>query len=210
MKLLKINHLAIFILLLLCSFSAQSQRLELRFNKEFSNDEMLNKILGGGASFIIDGWHEHFDFQINFDYAGHKEDADYQGISTKIAKYKGGVSALYTHNLWNHFIIRVGGDVSYNYINKVATQWDPTDNLATHINTAHRAQMLGIGAVAQLQAQLGKAFRIGLGVTPTYLIPLSAKVSMPDVECDYKKGLFVLQLQVGIEIRLVNNNDNNQ
>lgn len=202
MKSLKINYLSLFILLLLCSFSAQSQRLELRFNKEFSNDEIINKTIGGGASFIIDGWHEQLDFQINFDYAGHNEDVSYEGISTKIAKYKGGISALYTHDLWNHFVIRVGGDVSYNYINKVVTSWDPTDNLSTHSNVAHRAQMLGIGAVAQLQAKVGNSFRIGLGVTPTYLIPLSAKASMPDVECDYKKGLFVLQLQAGIEIRL--------
>lgn len=205
MKLLKINYLSVFVLLLSCSFLAQAQRLELRFNKEFSNDEMLNKTLGGGASFIIDGWHEHLDFQINFDYAGHKEDVDNQGFSTKIAKYKGGFSALYTHTLWNNFMIRLGGDISYNYINKIVTSWEETNNLSTHSNVAHRAQMLGIGAVAQIQARLGQAFRIGLGFTPTYLIPLSAKASMPDVECDYKKGLFVLQLQVGIEIRLANN-----
>ena len=83
---LKFKYLIILFCIGLCSMSSlQAQRLEVRFNKEFSNDKMINKTLGAGGSFIIDGWVDHFDFQINFDYAGHKEDADYTGVSTIIA-----------------------------------------------------------------------------------------------------------------------------
>ena len=200
MKLLKINRIVfLFIGCLFLLSPSQAQRLEVRFNKEFSNDKMINKTLGAGGSFIIDGWVDHFDFQINFDYAGHKEDADYTGASTKIAKYKGGVSALYTRPVGRLVHLRVGGDLSYNYINKVNTLWDN----GNHYNTAHRAHALGIGAIAQLQIQLGQIFRIGAGLIPTYLIPLVTDVSQPNVECDFKKGIFVLQLQIGLEIRLV-------
>lgn len=200
MKMLKFKYLIILFCIGLCSMSSlQAQRLEVRFNKEFSNDKMINKTLGAGGSFIIDGWVDHFDFQINFDYAGHKEDADYTGVSTKIAKYKGGVSALYTRPIGRLVHLRIGGDLSYNYINKVNTRWDN----GKHYNTAHRAHALGIGAIAQLQIQLGQIFRIGAGLIPTYLIPLVTDVSQPNVECDFKKGMFVLQLQIGLEIRLV-------
>lgn len=200
MKILKFKYLIILFCIGLCSLSSvQAQRLEVRFNKEFSNDKMINKTLGAGGSFIIDGWLDHFDFQINFDYAGHKEDADYTGISTKIAKYKGGVSALYTRPIGRLVHLRIGGDLSYNYINKVNTLWDN----GKHYNTAHRAHALGIGAIAQLQIQLGQIFRIGAGLIPTYLIPLVTDVSQPNVECDFKKGVFVMQLQIGLEIRLV-------
>ena len=200
MKMLKFKYLIILFCIGLCSMSSlQAQRLEVRFNKEFSNDKMINKTLGAGGSFIIDGWADHLDFQINFDYAGHKEDADYTGVSTKIAKYKGGVSALYTRPIGRLVHLRIGGDLSYNYINKVNTLWDN----GKHYNTAHRAHALGIGAIAQLQIQLGQMFRIGAGLIPTYLIPLATDVSQPNVECDFKKGIFVLQLQIGLEIRLV-------
>jgi hypothetical protein len=200
MKMLKFKYLIILFCIGLCSMSSlQAQRLELRFNKEFSNDKMINKTLGAGGSFIIDGWVDHLDFQINFDYAGHKEDADYTGVSTKIAKYKGGVAALYTRPIGRLLHLRVGGDLSYNYINKINTLWDN----GNHYNTAHRAHALGIGAIAQLQIQLGQIFRIGAGLIPTYLIPLVTDVSQPNVECDFKKGMFVMQLQIGLEIRLV-------
>ena len=160
---------------------------------------MINKTLGAGGSFIIDGWVDHLDFQINFDYAGHKEAADYTGVSTKIAKYKGGISALYSHPIGRLVHLRAGGDLSYNYINKVNTRWEDFK----HYNTAHRAHALGIGAIVQLQIQLGQLFRIGAGLIPTYLIPLATDVSQPNVECDFKKGMFVMQLQIGLEIRLV-------
>ena len=205
---MKINNIRYFIicLVLLCGSSLQAQRLEIRFNKEFSNDNILNKAIGAGASFILDGWNEHLDFQINFDYAGYKSEMDYLGISNKFTKLKGGVSALYTHPIGKFFHIRVGGDLSYNNLHKIITNSADTTSATGISTTAHRAHMLGIGAVAQLQAQLGKIFRIGVGVTPTYLIPLNATVSRPNVECDYTKGLFVLQLQIGIEIHLENTN----
>ena len=197
---LKFKYLIILFCIGLCSMSSlQAQRLELRFNKEFSNDKMINKTLGAGGSFIIDGWVDHLDFQINFDYAGHKEAADYTGVSTKIAKYKGGISALYSHPIGRLVHLRAGGDLSYNYINKVNTRWEDFK----HYNTAHRAHALGIGAIVQLQIQLGQLFRIGAGLIPTYLIPLATDVSQPNVECDFKKGMFVMQLQIGLEIRLV-------
>jgi len=197
---MNIKYLTFALLLCCIGFAPlQAQRLEVRFNKEFSNDKMINKTLGAGGSFIIDGWVDHLDFQINFDYAGHKEDADYTGVSTKISKYKGGVSALYSHPIGRLLHLRAGGDLSYNYINKVNTRWEDFN----HYNTSHRAHALGIGAVVQLQVQLGQLFRIGAGITPTYLIPLATSVSQPNVECDFKKGMFVLQLQIGVEIRLV-------
>lgn len=200
MKFVQIKSFVLLSLLIFGSFSLlQAQRLELRFNKEFSSDKMINKTLGAGGSFIIDGWVDHLDFQINFDYAGHKEAADYTGVSSKIAKYKGGVSVLYSHPIGRLLHLRAGGDLSYNYINKVNTRWEDFN----HYNTAHRAHALGIGAVVQLQVQLGQLFRIGAGLIPTYLIPVATDVSQPNVECDFKKGMFVMQLQIGLEIRLV-------
>lgn len=210
MEIKNIKYIIVGFILLFAS-TLQAQRLEVRFNKEFSNDEILNKAMGAGASFILDGWNEHLDFQFNFDYAGYKSDMDYLGISNKFTKLKGGVSALYTHQIGKNFHIRVGGDISYNNLHKIVTNKADTTVITGISTTSHRAHMLGIGAVAQFQAQLGKIWRIGIGVTPTYLIPLQAQVSRPNVECDYTKGLFVLQLQIGLEIRLGNlNSESNQ
>ena len=101
--------------------TAAAQRIEARFDKDFSTDSLLNKAMGGGASFIIDGWHPNLDFQINVDYVGHRGEADYRGIAQRINKVKAGVAALYTRPLGQYFHIRVGGDVSYNNIKKVVT-----------------------------------------------------------------------------------------
>ena len=190
--------------------TAAAQRIEARFDKDFSTDSLLNKAMGGGASFIIDGWHPNLDFQINVDYVGHRGEADYRGIAQRINKVKAGVAALYTRPLGQYFHIRVGGDVSYNNIKKVVTNY--IDTLALNnsgiTSTTYRAHLLGIGAIVQVQAQLGKLFRVGVGITPTYLIPLTQTVSVPGKEpCFNQKGIFDMQLQIGLEIRL-NNNDN--
>ena len=192
----------LILLLTLVSGAVSAQRLEIRFNKEFSNDSLINKTLGAGGSFIIDGWHDNLDFQINFDYAGHGGDVNVYGISHKLTKFKAGVGALYTRPLGERLVLRIGGDVSYNNIHKVVTNHKDSVASSGISNVSHRAHYLGLGGMVQAQVKFGKIFRFGVGVNPEYLIPLAGKSSMPSVECDYKKGLFVLQLQVGLEIKL--------
>ncbi len=192
----------LILLLTLVSGAVSAQRLEIRFNKEFSNDSLINKTLGAGGSFIIDGWHDNLDFQINFDYAGHGGDVNVYGISHKLTKFKAGVGALYTRPLGERLVLRIGGDVSYNNIHKVVTNHKDSVASSGISNVSHRAHYLGLGGMVQAQVKFGKIFRFGVGVNPEYLIPLAGKSSMPFVECDYKKGLFVLQLQVGLEIKL--------
>lgn len=192
----------LILLLTLVSGAVSAQRLEIRFNKEFSNDSLINKTLGAGGSFIIDGWHDNLDFQINFDYAGHGGDVNVYGISHKLTKFKAGVGALYTRPLGERLVLRIGGDVSYNNIHKVVTNHKDSVASSGISNVSHRAHYLGLGGMVQAQVKFGKIFRLGVGVNPEYLIPLAGKSSMPSVECDYKKGLFVLQLQVGLEIKL--------
>ena len=192
----------LILLLTLVSGAVSAQRLEIRFNKEFSNDSLINKTLGAGGSFIIDGWHDNLDFQINFDYAGHGGDVNVYGISHKLTKFKAGVGALYTRPLGERLVLRIGGDVSYNNIHKVVTNHKDSVASSSISNVSHRAHYLGLGGMVQAQVKFGKIFRFGVGVNPEYLIPLAGKSSMPSVECDYKKGLFVLQLQVGLEIKL--------
>lgn len=192
----------LILLLTLVSGAVSAQRLEIRFNKEFSNDSLINKTLGAGGSFIIDGWHDNLDFLINFDYAGHGGDVNVYGISHKLTKFKAGVGALYTRPLGERLVLRIGGDVSYNNIHKVVTNHKDSVASSGISNVSHRAHYLGLGGMVQAQVKFGKIFRFGVGVNPEYLIPLAGKSSMPSVECDYKKGLFVLQLQVGLEIKL--------
>src|SRR5574344_341989 len=172
----KTRHIFIFSVLLL-SLTAQAQRFELRFDKEFSNNAIVNKSLGGGASLIIDSWNDHLVFQFNFDYDTYKTGVHNVGTSTNLKK---------------------------------VAQWQDTtqtnlDNGKSTILCTHRGHYLGLAGVAQFQVKVGNFLRIGAGITPTYLIPLANKTSLPNVESDYKKGMFVLQLQVGIEIKLSNN-----
>lgn len=207
-----IKHITTRIVCLGCLFllavNVQAQRLELRFNKEFSNNAITNKSLGAGGSFIIDGWADRLDFQLNFDYAGYKAEADNNGISTKYRKLKGGISALYVLPVGKMCFFRVGGDISYNNLQKVDS-WNDTvvnvDNGNSFVNRTHYGHSLGIGAIADFQVKLGNYVRIGAGIIPSYLIPLAAKTTSPSVESDYKKGLFIMQLQIGLEIKLYNN-----
>lgn len=196
--------LSLFAFVTYCSFA---QRIEVHFDKEFSNDSLMNKTIGVGGAFIMDGWHPNLDFQIDFDYTGHKGDVDYLGVSQKFSKYKFGVAALYTRPLGTRFQLRAGGEISYNNLKKtVSVQQDSiTHNLSS---TTYRANMLGIGAIVQIQVKLGKLFRIGAGVTPTYLIPLTAKVDRPNVARQYNKGVFAVQIQIGVEIKLSSDKDN--
>ena len=208
----------LLILTILMCLTAAAQRIEARFDKDFSTDSLLNKTMGGGASFIIDGWHPNLDFQINVDYVGHRGKSDYTyfdwtatktGVSQRINKVKAGVSALYTRPLGQYFHLRLGGDVSYNHIKKVVSDHNDTLYVSSKsgtISTTYRAHMLGIGAIVQVQAQLGKLFRLGVGITPTYLIPLTQTVSVPDKEPCFNRGIFDFQLHIGLEIKL--NNDN--
>lgn len=193
--------------ILLSQKTLQAQRLELRFNKDFSNHAVVNKSLGGGGSIILDGWAENFDFQINVDYAGYKLKADYTGAATKFTKINGGISALYVVPVGKSFIFRVGGDVSYNNIQQTDS-WNANvvnpDNGKSIVNCTHRAHFLGIGAVLQLQAKLGKFVRLGAGLVPTYLIPLANKTDHPEIQSKYKTDLFVMQLQIGLEFKLYN------
>ena len=204
---------ALWVFLMVGSLSPllQAQRIEARFNKEFSTDSLINKTLGAGASFIMDMWHPNVDVQINFDYAGHKGgmQLDTNFFHDQITKFKFGVSALYSCPLGERFYIRVGGDVSFNTIHNrhKTTVISPLDNHTQTTSISYRGYMLGIGAVAQAQVRLGQIFRLGVGAIPTYLIPLSGKVDRPDMEQKFKKGIFVCQLQVGLEIRLSNLND---
>ena len=112
------------------------------------------------------------------------------------------MGALYTRPLGERLVLRIGGDVSYNNIHKVVTNHKDSVASSGISNVSHRAHYLGLGGMVQAQVKFGKIFRFGVGVNPEYLIPLAGKSSMPSVECDYKKGLFVLQLQVGLEIKL--------
>src|SRR5574344_1835317 len=102
-KMNRISNIGLCIMLiglltiLLSQKTLQAQRLELRFNKDFSNHAVVNKSLGGGGSIILDGWAENFDFQINVDYAGYKLKAaggSGLGISDGIGNIAGGLSPL--------------------------------------------------------------------------------------------------------------------
>lgn len=200
-----VRTIGFLFLLAFATLYSFAQRIEVHFDKEFSNDSLMNKTIGVGGAFIMDEWHPNLDFQIDFDYTGHKGKVDYLGVAQKFSKYKFGVAALYTRPLGTRFQLRAGGEVSYNNIKKtVSVQQDSiTHSLSS---TTYRANMLGIGAIVQIQVQLGKIFRIGAGVTPTYLIPLNAKVDRPNVARQYNKGIFAVQIQIGIEIKLSNNN----
>lgn len=197
------NGFMLFLLMFFGLNTLWAQRLELRFNKEFSNNEIANQSLGGGGSFIFDEWVKNVDFQLNFDYAGYRSEKVVIGREIKYDRFKYGVSALYVIPFKNpHFLFRVGGDISYCTLKKVYSF--KTDSLYSY--ETHRGGMLGLGPMINVQAKVGQKdfFRIGVSVIPTYLIPLHAKVDRVGIEPEFKKGFFDLQLQIGIEFRLGN------
>ncbi len=191
----KIAVLFIFVLLGIVGFS---QQLEVRFDSEFQKDSEVKSSLGGGASLVFDEWVERMNFQINFDWAHLKSDADYTGYSTKFNKIKVGASALYCFPLGKSFLFRAGIDLSYNDLKKINT----LKNDSTYYYVSHKGNMLGLGGIVNLQWRLGNRISLGANLIPTYLIPLSYKTDRPNVESYYKKGLFVLQFQIGLVFRM--------
>ena len=196
------NGILLFLLILLGSGNLYAQCLEVHVSKDVASNSIAMRSWGGGASFIVDEWVKRVDFQINYDYAQYNSGKVERGVQVQYARHKVGLSALYVFPLKNpHFLFRVGGDIAYNSLKKIYTI--KNDSIPYYYET-HRGDMLSIGPVASFQIKVGQKdfFRIGLTVIPAYLISLHSKVDRDNVEPEFNKGFFDMQLQLGIEFRL--------
>jgi hypothetical protein len=192
------KKIAVSFILVLFGTVGFSQQLEVRFDTESQKDSEAKNSMGGGASLVFDEWIERVNFQLNFDYAYYKSEADYLGYQTKYKKLKAGASALYCFPLSENFLFRAGIDLSYNDITKLNT----LKNDSTYYYVSHHGYMLGLGGIVNLQWKLGNRISVSANLIPTYLIPLSYKTDRPEVDSYYNKGFFVLQFQIGLVFRL--------
>ena len=199
-KLQVTSYVLCFVLCAFCLLpSASAQRLEVHGIKDFSTNETANKAWGVGGAIDLDQLVKRTIFRIHFDWAMYKPKNDI--ISTNYRRMTGGVSALYSFKLMEKLTFRCGVEVNYtnarhSYVHGVDTI---NDRFVTLLQTGN---FIGIGPHIALNYEVSSRFNAVLNFVPVYLIPVSSKSYITTVEPEYKKGLWLFPLQLGISYKL--------
>ena len=202
---MKVTHRIPFFLLFLCSLSVYAQRIEIHANKDLSPNEIVNKAWGVGGAVDLDQWVKNVIFRANFNWAIYKPTND--AAHHNYQRFSGGVAALYSVKIKDKFSIQGGVELSYTHLkHSYIYGYEPTipgDSSETKLLTVlHNGNFIGIAPHIGVRYELGKRMCAVLNFIPTYLIPAGSKSSAPTVESEYKKGIWLFPIQLGLSYQL--------
>ena len=189
-------------ILLFTSVTVHAQRLEIHVNKDLSTNTIAHKAWGVGAAVDIDQWVKSVIFRANFN-CGMFWQKHNPSENPRYLRFSGGISALYSLKIIEKLTFQCGAEVNYTHIRYSHIYGiDSTSSSHNIITWLQEGNFIGIGPHVGLRYQLSSRFSAAFNFIPTYLIPVSAKSNMPTLESEYKKGIWLFQLQLGFSYQL--------
>ena len=196
------------IVLLFCFVNVNAQRLEIHGIKDLSNNEIANKPWGVGAAVDLDQFVKRTIFRVHFDWTMYKKK---DGVTNPhYQRMSGGISALYSLKVIDKLTLRCGIEVNYSHIRY--SHICAEDSISKKsITWLQNANFIGIGPHVALNYELSRRFNIVFNFVPVYLITVSTKSYftqsyLPIPESDYKKGVWLFPLQLGLSYKIFNPN----
>jgi hypothetical protein len=187
------------IVLLFCFVNVNAQRLEIHGIKDLSNNEIANKPWGVGGAIDIDHLVKRTIFRAHFDWSRYRTKDDITNHNYQ--RMSGGISTLYSFKIIERLTFRCGVEINYTHIrHSYIHGLDTINNKA--ITLLQTGNFIGIGPHIALNYELSPRFNVALNFIPVYLIPVSSKSYIPTIESEYKKGLWLFPIQLGLSYKL--------
>jgi hypothetical protein len=188
-------------------FNISAQRIEVHGIKDLSTHSIANKAWGVGGAVDLDQCVKNTVFRINFNWAMYKKNDE---IKHNHQRFSGGVSAFYSVKVQEKISLQCGAEVnftglkhSYRYDTE---EVDPTSatGATKYITLLQNGNFIGIGPHIGARYAFGPRVSMVFNFVPTYLIPVSSKSSLRNVDTEYDKGIWMFPLQLGFSVRLFN------
>ena len=188
------------LLLMFCMINVDAQRLEVHANKDFSSNTIASKAWGVGGAIDFDQWVKHITFRANFNWAAYrpKDDNkhhDYQRLC-------GGISSFYSHKVGDKINVHGGIELNYTHLTHAYLYQQPDTVIIKGKATRQIGDFIGLGVHVGASYKLRPRLNIVLNIIPTYLIMVSTKSSTPEVKPEYKKGIWMFPIQLGLSYQL--------
>ena len=183
-------------------FAAKAQRLEVHGIKDFSNNSTANKAWGVGGALHFDQFVKKTTFSAHFDWATYR--SKNKETNPRYDRISGGVSAFYAVTLSKKISLHCGAEINYTnlkYTYRYAIE-EVVPNTEKFLTVQQTGHFIGIGPHVGLNYELSPRFSLRLNFIPSYLISVGSKSSVPDIEPEYSKGMWLLPLQLGITYKL--------
>ena len=191
----------LFFILLFTSVTVHAQRLEVHGNLDLSTNTVSNKVWGVGAAVDFDQWVKNVTFRANFNWGRQQEKNDAENPFYQ--KLSGGVSALYSLKIIEKLTFQCGAELNYTHLRySHVYDIDTTTSPSKLLTWLQEGNFIGIGPHIGLRYAISPRFSAAFNFIPTYLIPVGTKSNIPTFESEYKKGIWLFQLQLGLSYKL--------
>jgi hypothetical protein len=181
-----------------------AQCIEVHLIKDFSTNKTANNAWGGGGALHFDQFVKKTTFSIKFDWTTYRKKSS--EINPRYNRISGGILAFYSVKIYKKISLQCGAEANYTNL-KYSYRYgieelDPkTEKLITLQQTGH---FIGIGPLVGFNYELSPRFAIKFNFIPNYLISVGSKSSLPAVEPEYSKGIWLFPIQLGVTYKLFN------
>ena len=184
--------------------NVNAQRFEVHAIKDLSTNEQAHKAWGAGGVIELDQLVKKTTFKAYFDWAMFKDKENEN--HSKYQRMSGGIIACFTHDFTDKFTVQCGGEINYSFLkHSYIYDYEPLPNDTTifkPLTWLQTGNFIGLGIHVGVLYKLTPRFSVILNVAPTYLIPVLAKSSVMSKESEYKKGIWLFPIRLGISYQL--------
>jgi len=204
----KVITLVMSLFLLFCFVNVNAQRFEVHAIKDFSLDENANKAWGVGGAVELDQLVKKMSFKINFDWGIYKDKENANHL--KYQRMGGGISVCYnlnfkdTTDIKKRITFQFGMEINYTHLRySYIYDYSTIDSVVFYpLTTFQTGNFIGIGPYIGAQFKLTPRFNLMLNCVPSYLIRVSSKSSELAKELEYKKGIWLFPIRLGLSYQL--------
>ncbi|MCL2435357.1 MAG: hypothetical protein FWD09_04365 [Lentimicrobiaceae bacterium] len=201
MKTLHTSLIPLFLIIFFSSVSVHAQRLEVHGNLDLSTNAISNKVLGVGAAVDFDQWVKNVTFRAHFNWGAYFKKNSPE--NPRYQRFSGGFSGLYSLKIIDMLAFQCGAEVNFTHLRYSHIYGiDSTSSSHNIITWLQEGNFIGIGPHIGLRIAPASRLSVVFNFIPTYLIPVGTKSNMPTLESEYKKGIWLFQLQLGLSYKL--------